>query len=317
MMESGRTPGMISYMDTGSGELSSGFVTALERERGVWPSDLSLSSAVTNPEESSPDPVSIYEIIPGVLPDSIMGSLYPNNGSFDSPVPFETLPAGTDSMTYEFQWTFTDGTGPSGNQDGTLTVTNQNVSPMINPIQSFPSILLINEPVSFALKGYDPDDDEIMWSLSQPSHGAHITPEGDFSWTPREEHLGMQEFTFTLIDSHDEPAMALTQAFNVVEFNLVLASDSEFEFPSGQSTEHLLLLADTDLNTLNLDWEIRSVSQSGSMVDNPGITLESGDVTGLNGEVLYTTNGFLTWNPPHDLIRRIISGISTGSRYDI
>ena len=262
--------------------------------------DLPLTSSITDDIEDPPSDITYTTS--DALP---LGITLNSDGTFSGTVSHGATTNAISPQNFTFNWRYNDGDNDA-DETGTIEVTNSNVAPMIDSIPDFPLTLLINELVSISLRGTDPDGDVTMWSLSQPSLGAHITHGGDFTWTPREEHLGIQEFTFTLTDIHDEPAMALTHAFNVVEFNLDL-SDSEFEFPSGQSTEHLLLFADTDSNAMipeaaNLDWEIRSVSQSGSIVDNPGIAFESGDVTDLNGVVLYTTNGFLTWNPLHDLI---------------
>ena len=111
-------------------------------------------------------------------------------------------------MTYEFQWTFTDGTGPSGNQDGTLTVTNTNRPPTIDPIIGINTEPHVGETVLFDLEGTDPDDDVTIWGISSPDLGATIDQDGMFSWTPREEHANMQVLTFTLTDSIDLPVTA-------------------------------------------------------------------------------------------------------------
>ena len=167
---------------------------------------LSLSSAVINPDLVQGDPISIYRIKSGDLPQSFIDSLNANSefadhGTFDS-FSFDTVSTQQGSRDFEFVWTFEDGTGESGNQNGTLTVDNMNQAPTIDdPISNFPSFLRTNEPVSFRLSGTDLDDDALIWDISSPDFGASIDQDGIFSWTPLEQHVGMNEFTFTLTDS--------------------------------------------------------------------------------------------------------------------
>ena len=171
---------------------------------GVVP--LSLSSAVINPDLVQGDPVSVYRIKSGDLPQSFIDSLNANSefadhGTFDS-FSFDTVSTQQGSRVFEFVWTFEDGTGESGNQNGILTVNNMNRAPTIDdPISNFPSFLRTNELVSFPLMGIDPDDDTLIWDISSPDLGASIDQDGIFSWTPLEQHVGMNEFTFTLTDS--------------------------------------------------------------------------------------------------------------------
>ena len=252
-----------------------------------------LFTVVTNPLENPPDHLSIYRIKSGNLTDAMTDSLNFTTGRFLAPVPFDTVSSLQNSLTFEFGWTFEDGTGESDEQSGTITVNHTNRIPVIDPIpDTVPATeLSINEPVSFDLKGSDPDGDVILWSIASSVDGAKIAAEtGEFTFTPIPEHGSTSiTFEFLLTDITGAQSLPLVHVFDIAKFDAlsILAGDGmPLDFPSGQSTEYVMAVPDVDPD--NLDWEILRILQSGDAVENPGVGISN--------------DGQLTWNPPHSLI---------------
>ena len=252
-----------------------------------------LFTVVTNPLEDPPDHVSIYRIKSGNLTDAMTDSLNFTTGRFLAPVPFNTVSSLQNSLTFAFGWTFEDGTGESDKQSGTITVNHTNRIPVIDPIpDTVPATeLSVNKPVSFDLKGSDPDEDVILWSIASFVDGAKIAAEtGEFTFTPIPEHGSTSiTFEFLLTDITGAQSLPLVHVFDIAKFDAlsILAGDGmPLDFPSGQSTEYVMAVPDVDPD--NLDWEILRILQSGDAVENPGVGISN--------------DGQLTWNPPHSLI---------------
>ncbi len=80
--------------------------------------------------------------------------------------------------------------------------------PVRNPIITIPAdadiTAIVDEPVTFTVTGEDLDGNPLTWDLSPTSLGAVLNvtagPATQFTWTPTEEHIGDNEFTFTLSD---------------------------------------------------------------------------------------------------------------------
>ena len=180
-----------------------------------------LSDFVNSIDSSSETPPR-YAIVPGIgnLTD-VAVTLNENTGTFSPVIPFDTVSFEQEFQFFTFAWTFTDGSGTSPEQPGTLNVTNLNQLPTIQVPDGTPELIFVGQDVIVALLGGDDDtnDDPPTWSVSSNDSDANtdatISQNGVFSWTPRDVHGGTGvQFTFSITDEADIPATA-THTFAV------------------------------------------------------------------------------------------------------
>ncbi len=109
--------------------------------------------------------------------------------------------------------TVTDNGTPQLSDSGTLTIT-------VDEVNEPPSIVWIGFkvadatlPFSFTVFAFDPDGDDVAFSLVAPNHGASIHPtSGLFSWTPQASGTFM--FTVQVTDN-GVPQLSSSQGFTV------------------------------------------------------------------------------------------------------
>src|SRR3989344_4178609 len=120
---------------------------------------------------------------------------------------------------YSLTFTVSDGT-IADSQTITITVTNVNRAPVLNPIGNKVVDELVN--LNFPVTATDPDSDAVVVTATNLPSGATFVA-GIFSWTPDRTQSGVYTVTFTVTDSVDTSSEVITITVNDIDRAPVIA----------------------------------------------------------------------------------------------
>ena len=129
----------------------------------------------------------------------------PGGATFDPATGnFAWTPGTTDAGPYEVTFIATDGEGLAGTMSVTITVTNVNRAPSLDPIDN--QSIAEGELLTFTLSATDPDDDTLTFGATDlPGDATLNATTGVFVWTPGYEDASEYPVEFTVSDGAAPP----------------------------------------------------------------------------------------------------------------
>src|SRR3989344_2306646 len=150
---------------------------------------------------------------------SLTTSVLPLGATFVGGV-FDWTPDFTQTGVYTVTFIATDSTSMSSSETITITVTNVNRAPVLNPIGNKVVDELVN--LNFPVTATDPDSDAVVVTATNLPSGATFVA-GIFSWTPDRTQSGVYTVTFTVTDSVDTSSEVITITVNDIDRAPVIA----------------------------------------------------------------------------------------------